>query len=68
MEEDLQIKANSPAGLGKKLKALGYQNKKGRGGMHYGLREVADMTGEQAKANGEEEEIPSGWGDGGVRI
>ena len=48
---------NSPAGLGKKLKALGYQYKKGRDGTRYGLREVADMTQEQAEANGEDEDI-----------
>jgi len=64
-EEDMQVKVNSPAGLGKKLKALGYQNKKGRDGMRYGLREVADITEEQAKVNEESEEILSGWGDGG---
>ena len=53
-EEDLQIKVDSPAGLGKKLKALGYQNKKSRDGMHYGLREVAATEG-QAKVDGEDE-------------
>jgi putative DNA primase/helicase len=67
-EEDMQMKVNSPAGLGKKLKALGYQNKKGRDGMRYGLREVADITEEQAKANEEREEILSGWGDGAEDI
>ena len=64
----MQLKVNSPAGLGKKLKALGYQNKKGRDGMRYGLREVANITEEQAKANEEREEILSGWGDGAEDI
>ena len=38
-DDDLQVNITSPAGLGRKLKSLGYQNKKGREGMRYGLRE-----------------------------
>ena len=39
-DEDLQVNITSPAGLGRKLKSIGYQNKKGREGMRYGLREA----------------------------